>query len=587
MRKLFVILFSILYFNSFSQELKASISAIIDVDNIISCDNKFLINEYFILQYEWSGKGKFQSPIIKDFEIVQESPIYKDNSSFRSNQLVVINGDTIVNKSSNSNDGKRYKRFILKPKKLGKFKTPKAAITKGDTSIQSNQLDINILNCKKYKGKPFIKREINKNLFLGEQTPFKTMIYISPYTTQFNHNNFPIITIDNVIQTPVPFVEEWKRVISKDCKVYFSKIIDYKILTTDTIGAIIIDAISINANFNDLEKKVYVNDNISDEKITINVKELPKPEPKYFYGTVSEKFEINATIDRPKLKTSEAINFKLSFRGNGNINMLEPFELKFPSSFRVFEPKIIDKTFVGNKNTGGTKTFQYVIIPRDSGEFTIPEIKFVYFNPKTKKHIELNTKSHAISVEQGKQYTPTDTDTTQNGLQNLDLLENLGLSSITKRQFISKWYSILYWIIFALIILSYLVYFILSKRSIDPAEIKRRKSTKIAIKRLKNASFCLKNNNFDQFFEEIEKSLWGYFADKFEVNSSELSKETIDIYFNNKNIKTETKNNFVSLLNICEFARYSPSKDRNQQMEKTLEDAKEIIIEVESDIKKK
>ncbi|MBT4738286.1 MAG: hypothetical protein HOO15_03590, partial [Flavobacteriales bacterium] len=72
-----------------------------------------------------------------------------------------------------------------------------------------------------------------------------------------------------------------------------------------------------------------------------------------------------------------------------------------------------------------------------------------------------------------------------------------------------------------------------------------------------------------------------------EVNSSELSKETIDLYFDKRNIKTETKNNFVSLLNICEFARYSPSKDRNLQMERTLEEAKEIIIEVESDIKKK
>ena len=117
--------------------------------------------------------------------------------------------------------------------------------------------------------------------------------------------------------------------------------------------------------------------------------------------------------------------------------------------------------------------------------------------------------------------------------------------------------------------------------------MKRRESTKIAIKRLKNARFCLKNNNFEQFFEEIEKSLWGYFADKFEVNSSKLSKETIDLYFDKRNIKTKTKNNFVSLLNICEFARYSPSKDKNQQMERTLDNAKEIIIEVESDIKKK
>ena len=54
-----------------------------------------------------------------------------------------------------------------------------------------------------------------------------------------------------------------------------------------------------------------------------------------------------------------------------------------------------------------------------------------------------------------------------------------------------------------------------------------------------------------------------------------------------RNFKTDTKNNFISLLNICEFDRYSPSKDKNLQMERTLEDAKEIIIEVESGMKKK
>jgi len=138
-----------------------------------------------------------------------------------------------------------------------------------------------------------------------------------------------------------------------------------------------------------------------------------------------------------------------------------------------------------------------------------------------------------------------------------------------------------------LITLIVLYYLYTINKTIDPTNEKRRKSTKIAIKRLKNARFYLKNDNFDQFFEEIEKSLWGYFADKFEINSSELSKETIDLYFNKRNIKTETKNNFISLLNICEFDRYSPSKDKNLQMERTLEDAKQIIIEVESDMKKK
>ena len=444
----------------------------------------------------------------------------------------------------------------------------------------------------------FTKLYTNKSeVFIGEQLSVISKIYIKNGVNIRNTNISPI--------TYNGFWEDELKVNTNNRKQENINGINYtvikfrhSVLTPQKSGTLSIPSsemetlITKNGKFLGYDvfgRQIYQNQQQSQILKTstkkIKVKELPKPEAKHFYGTVSEKFTIKTNIDRTKLKTSEAISFKLIFRGNGNINMLEPFELKFPSSFEVFEPTITDKTYVGNNNTGGTKTFEYILIPREKGNFTIQEIEFSYFNPKSEKYIELNTKNHLISVEKGKQYIPTDT--TQSALKNLDLLENSVFSSITKRQFISKWYSFFYWIIFTSIIISYLVYFILSKRSVNPVERKRRKSTKIAIKRLKNASFFLKNDNFDQFFEEIEKSLWGYFADKFEVNSSELSKETIDLYFSKKHIKTETKNNFVSLLNICEFARYSPSKDRNQQMEKTLENAKEIIIEVESDMKKK
>ena len=444
----------------------------------------------------------------------------------------------------------------------------------------------------------FTKLYTNKSeVFIGEQLSVISKIYIKNGVNIRNTNISPI--------TYNGFWEDELKVNTNNRKQENINGINYtvikfrhSVLTPQKSGTLSIPSsemetlITKNGKFLGYDvfgRQIYQNQQQSQILKTstkkIKVKELPKPEAKHFYGTVSEKFTIKTNIDRTKLKTSEAISFKLIFRGNGNINMLEPFELKFPSSFEVFEPTITDKTYVGNNNTGGTKTFEYILIPREKGNFTIQKIEFSYFNPKSEKYIELNTKEHLISVEKGKQYIPTDT--TQSALQNLDLLENSVFSSITKRQFISKWYSFFYWIIFASIIISYLVYFILSKRSVNPVETKRRKSTKIAIKRLKNASFFLKNDNFDQFFEEIEKSLWGYFADKFEVNSSELSKETIDLYFSKRHIETETKNNFVSLLNICEFARYSPSKDRNQQMEKTLENAKEIIIEVESDMKKK
>jgi len=582
MRTLIPIIILFASLTSFSQELKVSVNK-----------NPALTNEIIQLQFSINAKGDdFIPPSLVNFHILS-GPSQGFSESYS-----IINGKT-------NKEIKTTISYNIQAKKEGKYIIGPASVQINNKTIKSKRVEIVVEKSIIKENKStdnekqvFIKLQINKSkIFIGEQISAISKIYIK--------NG---VNIQNTEVSPITYDGFWEDEVKVNTNKQQREIIDgiaytvikfrHSVLTTQKSGDIIIPSSEMNISiltkgkligydfFNRPQYETILrSESLTSSPKKIKVKELPKPEPKNFYGTVSEKFTINTHVDRTNLKTSEAISFKLIFRGKGNINMLNPFEIKFPSSFEVFDPTITDKTYVGNNNTNGTKTFEYILIPREKGNFTIPEIKFSYFNPKTEKYVKLNTKEYLISVKKGKQYIPTDT--TQSSLQNLDLLENSGFSSITNRQFTSKWYPFSYWIIFALIILSYLVDFILSKRSINPIEIKKRKSTKIAIKRLKNARFCLKNNNFEPFFEEIEKSLWGYFADKFEVNSSKLSKETIDIYFNNKNIKTKTKNNFVSLLNICEFARYSPSKDRNLQMEKTLENAKEIIIEVESDIKKK
>ena len=77
----------------------------------------------------------------------------------------------------------------------------------------------------------------------------------------------------------------------------------------------------------------------------------------------------------------------------------------------------------------------------------------------------------------------------------------------------------------------------------------------------------------------------GYLADKFKVSASELSKKTITNYFNSSKIDKEIEEEFISLLNDCEFSRYAPKNNRNTQMDTILEKAKEIIIKVEKALK--
>ena len=111
------------------------------------------------------------------------------------------------------------------------------------------------------------------------------------------------------------------------------------------------------------------------------------------------------------------------------------------------------------------------------------------------------------------------------------------------------------------------------------------KTNKIALKKLKNAQKSLEQNNYERFYEEIEKVLWGYFAHKFKVSIANLSKETISNYFIRYSILEETKEKFINLIDDCEIVRYTPSENKKNKMEKILIDAKQIIINVEKELK--
>ena len=120
----------------------------------------------------------------------------------------------------------------------------------------------------------------------------------------------------------------------------------------------------------------------------------------------------------------------------------------------------------------------------------------------------------------------------------------------------------------------------------DPISRKFRKSLKIAQKRLKNAHIYLTKNEKERFFEEIEKSLWLYFAHKFNVDLADLSKETISDYFSENKINKKVTTEFTQILNNCEFCRFAPASLDANKMNDIYRKATEVIIEVESELKK-
>ena len=114
--------------------------------------------------------------------------------------------------------------------------------------------------------------------------------------------------------------------------------------------------------------------------------------------------------------------------------------------------------------------------------------------------------------------------------------------------------------------------------------VRNKKATGVARKRLKAASVFLQENKKEPFLDEVFKALWGYVSDKLGIPISELSKETVNEKFNQKNVHEDIAQQFINTLNNCEYARFAPD-DGTLTMDNIYNEAIDIITKMEKELK--
>ncbi len=324
--------------------------------------------------------------------------------------------------------------------------------------------------------------------------------------------------------------------------------------------------------------------------ITINVKDLP-PSPKGFTGAVGN-FRFSANLDKTETIANEAITLKVSISGTGNIKLIDKPKIDFPPSLEVFDPKV---NLTSNQTQGGasgTKTFEYLIIPRHAGTYRISPITFSFFNPTTEKYQSVSTKEFVIEVDKGEE---TEGGSVITGLSKEDVQfigkdiqfikqNELQLRSQDETYFGSGRFYLTYGI--ALLFFAILVFFRKEqiKKNADISRVKNRKANKLARKRLKIANNHLKQGNSEKFYEETLKGLYGYLSDKLSIPMADLSKEKAMEAFEYQKVQQDLQNKFIDLLDTCEYARYAPKSNHDVATD-DYEKAIHVITKLEQNLK--
>jgi len=552
--------------------------------------NKVAVGEQFQLTYSVNVSASgFTGPDLSAFDLYA--------GPNQSSSMQIINGAV-------SQSLTYY--YVLAAKKEGKFTIKPALLNVANGRVKSNEISIEVV-----KGKPpttsqnsskgqsgnqatasntgdklFIKAFLNKSsVYLGEQVTVTYKIF-SKYG-QISFSDLKLPTYNGFYTEDVPMTKNDKLVVENyNGSQYYTAELKRTLLFPQKSGKLEIPSLDATCNvrekvqsqnifeqfmgggYRDVQVKVQS----QDQTLTI----LPHPDagkPADFKGAVGE-FSIKAEVDKTKVRSGDPVNLKFTITGKGNIKLLEAPVLTFPSEFEAYDPQTKDNIRVSDGSMSGTRTFEYLLIPRAGGEYYIGPFSFSYFSPSKRVYQTVSVARIAIQVEKS---SGDQTSSARSG--NYTAPKQLATDIRFNKKRVNEFedinqspflFSGAFFLFSSIAPLSLILLLLMRRRdkerSSNSSLYRMKGAGSVAQKRMKRAGELLKENKKDAFYDEVFFALYGYLSDKLQIPSAELSRTTISQYMQERKMPEADLTELIRLLDACEFSRFAPDADSGMQL---------------------
>ena len=329
---------------------------------------------------------------------------------------------------------------------------------------------------------------------------------------------------------------------------------------------------------------------ITTPTLTINVSPLPN-KPEGFSGAVG-KFSVSSSISTKEVDANEAVTLKISVQGSGNMKLISTPEVQFPKDFETYDAKVNDNFQLTRSGLSGSKDFEYLFVPRHPGTYEIPASEFIYFDTESRSYKTIKTEAYTLKVNKGKGGAGQSVSNYSGQQQDVQQL-NQDIRFIKKGDvdlhqpgdtFFGTWKC---WAAYILPFLLFVIAMVLGRKQMkanaNVAHLRGKKANKVALKRMKTAKKLLDAHDTGKFYDEVLRALWGYVGDKFNMSQESLNKENIEQSLTSRQVPDEQIQQFMKVLNDCEFARYAPG-DVNENMENVYNSAISAISKMEDNL---
>ena len=570
-----------------------------------SAPGQVQVGQRFQVTWELNSSGSnFIAPEITDFQVL--------GGPNQSTSMQFINGSMSQSITYS---------YVLRAIKEGSFNIGPAKIKAGGNVIESNELTINVVpgssqtTTQSGNGQQksqtqsssgdgsdlFARVEVSKRTaYLGEKITADLKIYSRVTVVNFDDWKMPSFEGFWMKETTSNQQIQLQNEII-DGVMYQTGLIKQVVLYPQKSGEITIDPMELSVvvreraagrsrsmfdqffgGYQDYKRPIKSN------SVTITVKPYPSGKPADFSG-LTGNLNMKASLDKNETKSNEAVNLKVTVSGEGNLYQLQPLDIEFPPDIEAYDPKTSDNIKVSSGGISGSRTFEYVLIPRYAGDFKIGPFSFSYFDAASGKFKTIEQDAFDLIVEKGKN---DDSGPTSVNIASKEDIRMIGsdIRFIKQGQYpILNGTNFFYRSVpfYAAIFVPFVLFLLLvgyaeyqKSQGKDVVRLKSKRATGLAKKRLNKAKKLWDEKQTASFYEEVFKALSDYAADKFSIPVAHLNKERIRSTLASKNVPETTINEFIGVLDKTEFARFAPGADK--EMGGVYDEALNAIVNVEN-----
>ena len=228
------------------------------------------------------------------------------------------------------------------------------------------------------------------------------------------------------------------------------------------------------------------------------------------------------------------------------------------------------------------RTYDYIIVPHEAGDFVVPGVKFVYFDPKEQVYKTIKTEPFSLDV------TPSAGSTGNFSIQkNGTNIELLGQdiryikTSVEIKPYRPAYTQSIFWFFIILpfpVVPAVLIYGRHRKKLLgDRAYARSFHAKSSSQKRFQTARLKFDSDQGEAALDETAKAFNGYLADRLNLPPGGITLKLVQDELSVRGVSAELREKVTHFWNMMETARFAPGIPKSDTVRELIDQGMQMV----------